>query len=457
MRVSLVFPRTHYVSGDPPLGLAYVAAYARSCIPGLEICILDSTFDRGLGPIKEQLRAFQPDLVGIFVDTLMYKNALEMADCAKKAGAYVVAGGPHATVLPQSLKGACDTVLQGEGEAAFVEIIQTLQVQGPAGRNAEAGKGKALFAVSCAERIQDLDQIPSPAYDLLDMENYLSAWSYLDSVKVGLKGTTMITSRGCPYQCSYCQPTLDLLFGPHLRRRSPLNVIEEIRQLQKTFSIDGIFFHDDTFTINKQWVLEFCRLLKEHSVNILWGCNSRINTVDEEILEAMYAVGLRNIHFGIESGSQRVIDEIYQKKIDLSVVERVLAMTKAKGIYTFGFFMLGAPQETEQEIHQTIDFARRLPLDEASFSIVTPLLGTFLFDQVKKLPEYEVSEDFEDFDYYRRSSIKKGGVAVSRLRYLQMKALVLFYVSPRRIGYILKHFLTVNGLKQLLTKVRRFI
>jgi len=454
MRVSLVFPRTHYVSGDPPLGLAYVAAYARQHVPGLEITILDSTFDKGLGPITERLRAFKPDLVGIFVDTLMYKNARELAAVAREAGAYVIAGGPHATVLPESLKGFCDAVIQGEGEQAFVEIIQKVH---PRERGAEASSGQDVRAVECSQRIADLDEIPFPAYDLLDMEKYLSSWGYLDSVRVGLKGTTMITSRGCPYQCSYCQPTLDAIFGPRLRRRSPLNVVEEIRHLQKAFAIEGVFFHDDTFTINKTWVLEFCGLMKDKGVNILWGCNSRINTVDEEILEAMHAAGLRNIHFGIESGSQRVIDEIYQKKIDLTDVERVLTLTKAKGIHTFGFFMLGAPQETEGEIRATIRFARRLPLDEASFSIVTPLLGTFLFDQVKKLPEYEVSDDFEDFDYYRHSSIKKGGLSLPRLRYLQMKALILFYVSPRRIGYILRHFLTIKGWKQLLTKVRRFI
>ncbi len=454
MRVSLVFPRTQYVSGDPPLGLAYVAAYARQHVPGLEINILDSTFDKGLGLVLEQLRAFQPDIVGIFVDTLMYKNAVEVAAVARGVGAYVIAGGPHATVLPQSLKSACDAVIQGEGEQAFVEVIENFQRKD---KGAAVKSGQEIRAVECSQRIADLDAIPFPAYDLLDMEKYLSVWGYLDSVKVGLKGTTMITSRGCPYQCSYCQPTLDALFGPRLRRRSPLNVIEEIQHLQKAFAIDGVFFHDDTFTINKKWVLEFCQLMKDKGVNILWGCNSRINTVDEEILEAMHAAGLRNIHFGIESGSQRVIDEIYQKKIDLADVERVLALTKAKGIHTFGFFMLGAPQETEEEIHATIRFARRLPLDEASFSIVTPLLGTFLFDQVKKLPDYEVSENFEDFDYYRHSSIKRGGLSLSRLRYLQMKALVLFYGSPRRIGYIFRHFLTIKGWKQLLAKVRRFI
>jgi radical SAM superfamily enzyme YgiQ (UPF0313 family) len=290
------------------------------------------------------------------------------------------------------------------------------------------------------------------------MANYREAWHYLDSVDVGLTGTNVISSRGCPYRCSYCQPTLDLLFGPKLRRRSPENVVEEIAHLKDAFSIGGIFFNDDTFTVDKRWIMEFCDLMKKKNIDIFWGCNSRINTADDEdLLEAMYKVGLRNIHFGIESGSQRVLDEIYKKGMRLSDVENVLKLTKKMKIHALGFFMIGSPGETPAEIDATIRLAHRLPLDEATFSITTPLLGTFLCDMVKSSPQYIVSDDFGDFDYYRTTPIKAGGLPISRLKYLQKKALCIFYLHPRRIGYILRHLLTLKGIKKLLTKIKRFI
>jgi radical SAM superfamily enzyme YgiQ (UPF0313 family) len=455
MKVSLVFPRTKYVSGDPPLGLANLAAYARSRMKGLDIEILDSTFDRSLKDSMKRIKDLRPDVVGIFTDTMMYDDAVFASGVAKEAGSFVVMGGPHATVCPESLERVCDIVVRGEGEVIFSEILERFAKSGPEGVRSLYGEQKMLD--SAEKRISNLDDLPLPAFDLLDMARYTSAWNYLDAFDIGLKGTTMITSRGCPYRCSYCQPTLDLLFGPRLRRSSPEKVAGEIDDIARKFSIEGIFFHDDTFTVDKIWTMEFCGSIKRKNTGLFWGCNSRLNTVDEEMLREMYSAGLRNIHFGIEAGSQRVIDEILDKRIRLTDASDILNTARKIGIHTLGFFMIGAPGETRSEIKRTIDFARRLPLDEATFSITTPLPGTFLFDKARITKSYNLSANFSDFDYYKGGAVRRGDITAAGLKYLQIKALIVFYLHPKRIKYLVRHLFSLSGIRKLVRKLRRFI
>ncbi len=452
VKISLVFPRTKYVTGDPPLGLAYIAAWILKEFPHADVHIHDATFHGSLARIEKELAKLNPSLVGIFSDTLMFSNAVRIAQFARGLGATVVVGGPHATVSAQSFRGTADYVVRGEGEQAFAAIIR----QRMAGQRDE-DTADTQIVEQPDERSLSLDAIPFPALELLDMDRYVSAWSYLDSVDTELRGTTMITSRGCPFRCAYCQPTLNMLFGSALRRRSPENVIAEIVLLRERFGVGGIFFHDDTFTLDKAWVLKFCGLLKKDNNGLKWGCNSRIDTVDGPLLEEMHAAGLRNIHFGIEAASQRVLDEVYHKGTRVCGTKNILAAAKKIGISTLGFFMLGAPTETLDEIQSTVDLACRLPLDEASFSIVTPLPGTFLREKVNALPGYGLSSDFKDYDVYRTSPVIKGGVSRRRLKFIQKKSLFFFYGSPKRIAYLLRHLLSLNGMRKLLYKLRRYV
>jgi len=244
------------------------------------------------------------------------------------------------------------------------------------------------------------------------------------------------------------------MFGQDLRFRSPDNVIEEIRLLKDQYGIDSIFFHDDTFTINHAWVKEFCSQLDKSRLNILWGCNSRIDTVNEEILKIMYETGLRNIHFGIESASQRILDSIYNKQIKLEKITDVISLTNTIGISAMGFFMLGAPSETTQEINSTIAFARSLKLREASFSLTTPLAGTYLFQSLLKGGMFTMDKHYDNFNYYSKYTIK-GGISCRQIKFLQLKAFLLFYLHPFRLKYIARHLLNPRGIRKLLNKVRR--
>ncbi len=457
IKATLTFPRFKYVSGDPPLGICYIASYLRQH-EDAEVSILDTTFNHSMRYCKEFLEEKSPDIVGVFVDTLMFNDALEVINLAKQMGAFTVAGGPHATILPCTLVDAADVVVTGEGERTFTHIARALNhgwdmsdIPGICYKK----NGKIIENdPACSQ--EPLDSLPFPAIDLLDMKDYLKYWYYLDCVDMGLKGTTMITSRGCPFGCTYCQPTLNNIFGRKLRHRSPLNVVSEMKFLNKNYGINAIFFHDDTMTVNKEWILEFCNLLEDARLDMLWGCNSRMNTIDSQVLERMHKVGLRNIHFGIESGSQKTLDEVYKKGIKLEDVSEKLKLTKHMGIHTFGFFMLGAPEETREDIKRTIDFAVSLDLDEASFSITNPLPGTHLYDMVAQDERYSISEDYSDFDYYRNRAWTNGFLSPQKLKDYQRKALLRFYLHPKRFGYMRRHFTSKAGAVKLCNKLRRF-
>ncbi len=457
VKVSLIFPRFEYKSGDPPLGLAYIASCLRAN-KGVEVNILDATFHGSHEHIRSSIERETPDIIGIFTDTIMFHDAMRIAEHAKECGAFVVMGGPHVTVLPETVIDKVDVAVIGEGEYTFAEVVKRFSadtIEGVDGIWLNKN-GKVLRNSRRNSTNGHLDAFPFPALDLLEMDKYTESWNYLDCLDMGMRGTTMITSRGCPYRCTYCQPTLESIFGKKLRHRSPRNVVDEMKHLKRNYNIDGIFFHDDTLTANRKWLMEFCNLLEEERLGLLWGCNSRINTVNEELMIMMYRVGLCNIHFGIESGSQRILDNIYQKAIKLDDVKRVIHAAKKIGIYTLGFFMLGAPTETPEEIEATINLASSLDLDEATFSITTPLIGTYLYEMVKRDSRYTLSKDFSDFNYYKKRAFTGDDLTYRKLKYFQKKALFSFYAHPKRWRYVLTHLLSIKGLLKLFNKLRRF-
>lgn len=452
MKVVLVFPRFKYKSGDPPLGIAYVASYLRANL-NVNVSILDTTFNPSFEYARSAFEKKRPDIVGIYFDTIMFNDGLKIVDIAKSMGIFVVAGGPHAIVMPETLIKKVDAVVIGEGEITFEELVKNFpnleSVKGIWYR-----KGNKIFKNPPREPIKNLDILPYPARDLLPIKRYLENWHLLDSVDPKLSGTNIVASRGCQFNCSFCQPTLRTIFGNKVRRRSVMNVIEEIKNVQNKYRVDGIFFHDDTFTSNKDWVIEFCDSIKNEKLDITWGCNSRVDTLDEKVMRAMYSAGCREFHLGVESSSQRILDDIYQKGIKVDDVKRVTNLTKTIGINTLCFFMIGAPTETEREINETIKFAQQLNTDEISVSITTPFVKTQLYDMVKQ--KYNLSNNFDDFNYYSKQPFRDS-LSLERLKYLQRKALLLFYTHPKHLSYLSKHLSSIKGIRKMTVKIRRFV
>lgn len=456
MKISLIFPRLkHENFGDPPLGLAYLAAYLKR-VSDFKVSILDMAF-LSAAQVRGRLIKERPDMAGIYLSTPTYNTAIEAARAAKEAGSFVVAGGPHATVFPESLEEEVDAIVIGEGEAAFAELALTYSAGDDLGKIGGIwfrDNGR-IVKNTAREPLEDLDSLPYPERELLDMERYIDNCQYFDCVDIKIRATTMISSRGCPFKCAYCQPTLNKLFGKKIRLRSPENIVAEIEELRSRYAVGAVYLHDDTLTFDRKWVEELCRKISQHLPGLIWGCNSRADMLDEPLLEAMYGAGLRCLHIGAESASQRIIDEIYAKGIKLLDVRQAVAMAERKNIRTMCFFMLGAPTETRREIENTISFARGLNLDEAVFNIASPMPGTLLYETAKSLG-YHISDRWEDFNYYSQRAYVNSGLGRRRVKYLQLKALLMFYLSRRRLKYVLRHFCSLRGLRKLTRKIKRF-
>ncbi len=455
INICLLFPRLKYISGDPPLGIGYIASYLKKTLRNVNVSIIDATFMRSLKAVLKTIKESSPDILGIYADAVMMKDTLTIAEWARNNKLYTVVGGPQATVLSEAFAGHADVIVRGEGEFIFAEIVRSYGMKDLSHipdiwwrKDGEIRKNPPR------DHFLPWDEIPFPERGLFPMEKYLDYWNYLDAINPRLCGTTMITSRGCPFSCSYCQPTIRTMFGKTIRSRSPANVVEEIRTLKERYHIDGVFFHDDTFTAHASWIKEFCRELEHDTLPILWGCNSRIDTVNDDMLKMMHRAGLRKIHFGIESGSQRILDTVYHKDLNIEKIREVVSSTRKAGIHTMGFFMLGAPSETEQDIRKTISFAKNLPLEEASFFLTTPLAGTYLHDMILNDQTYRIPLPYEDFDYYTHYCIQ-GGIGRTRIKFLQIKAFLFFYLHPSRIRYIIKYVFSVRGIKKLFNKIVR--
>ncbi len=455
MKLLLVFPRMKYKTGDPPMGVCSLAAYVQKHTD-VEVSVLDTTFHQDLGYVREVFRKEKPSIVGIYSDTLMFNDFVAVAKLARKSGFFVFAGGPHPTVMPDTVKPYVDMIVIGEGEVTITDVLSHFEK-----KDFENVKGiifrkkKKWIKTPPREYVRDLDSLEHPALELVEMDKYMDRWHPLDSHNPNIRGTNVIASRGCPYNCSFCQPNLRALFGNIVRHRSPEDVVLELKELKEKFGIEGFFLQDDTFNIEKKWVKRFCSLLKSEKLNLLWGCNARVNTLrDRREVQMMYNSGLRIVHVGVESGSQRILNDIYQKGIKLEDVPPIINTLKDIGIHTLCFFMIGAPTETIDEIKKTIRFAVSLNATEITSTIVTPLPGSRLYDIMKN--EYSISTDFSKFDYYKTRAFEDENISFRKLKLYQKEMLFRFYAHPKRWPFIFKHLSSPRGWKKMYFKIKRF-
>ncbi len=456
MKVALIFPRFKYPSGDPPLGLAYLAARLRQRL-GVTPLLIDTTFSKDpLGMIESALSAERFDLVGISAMVTMADDALIVARLVKQLQpqAMLIMGGPHPTVLPERVLAdpAVDAVAVGEGEDLLADIVEQGSLDNIPGLWTK--DGDKLIEPAARAPIPDLDEQAFPALDLLPMDQYLASWFQLDTIQPGLKGTSVLATRGCPFACSYCQPTLDRLFGKKLRKRSPANLADELEWLIEQFGINAFLFADDTFIADKKWVRSFCKELKERELGLIWGCNVRADLADRELFQVMYEVGLRKVYVGIESFSDTVRYEIFNKKIDRQQIARAVDAARQEKINIQGYFMLGAPTETRQDVINTMRYARSLDIDDATFNITTPLPGTYLFDKFRE----QVTVEPEQMDYYKQLSFKpEGRVDQAFLNRARVGAYVWFYLRPFRLWHMLGLIFGPGGLKKMWLKLARVL
>ncbi|OPX31812.1 MAG: hypothetical protein B1H09_02010 [Gemmatimonadaceae bacterium 4484_173] len=451
-KILFVFPETRYPSGQPPLGIAMLSAVAKQC--GAETALCDMSFEKKpFEHLSRMLAEFKPDAVSITVVTPQIGATLTACDVVRRdsPGTYLMVGGPHATVLPvETLEtSGADLVYSGEGEIAFRLIVEGTD-PGEIPGACFMKDGRAV-AVPGRLLVKNLDTLPLPDRDIFDMKKYFTTWYSMDRVDSSLKGTTIMGTRGCPYTCTFCQPTLSEIFGKKMRKRSPESIVEELKYLVNTYSINGFMFEDSTFIVDHPWVTEICSLMNKEGLKLRWCCNVRADLLTEELLDTMVGAGLSKVNMGVESASQRVLDDIYRKGITVEGVRKALRMCNSRGIYVQGYFMLGAPGETVEEMKQTIDFAAKEPFDDALFDITTPFPHTALWDMSKDL----INADYFEFDCFHKSVYSLDGITPEQIEKLKKNAFWKFYTHPARILKTVRTVLGPRNFKRTLLKVRR--
>jgi len=441
MRILLIQPLYENNFPNPPLGLGYIASALEE--EGHNVQLIDLTnkplsdyeFERAVQEVK-------PELVGISLMCRALPNVAKIVASLKRIyDIPVVLGGPQVTVMPSFTlrQTKADFAVVGEGENTVRELVHHIE-KGEGDRadiDGLAFVDNDKVRVNAPRRlIQDLDLIPFPAWHLMPPKEYDLApvLTPVEKYPVGV----IITTRGCPYECNYC--AAPKVWGRTFRRRSPQNVVDEIELLVDDYGVKELFLSDDNFTLVRKHATDICGELMQRRIDVSWACPNgvRIDRVDRELLRTMRKAGCHLLGFGIESGSQRVLDRA-KKHLDLGLVRKVVRMAKEEGITTYGFFILGLLGETTQTIRETIDFAKSLPLDRAWFNILEPYPGTEVFEKfAEAVPPGEI--DWSGING-ATGMIAKGigyaNLSAEDLVHLQRKAVREFYLRPRiAIGVI---------------------
>lgn len=429
-----------------PLGIAYLGAFLR--YRGFRVQLIDAEAEKlSHRDILARCSAFKTDVYGISTTTIVFSKAVSLAEYLKNEtpDIPVVVGGPHISGnADEAMHYECfDVGVFGEGERTLFELIGALRD----GRRLEDidgiifRKNGRVIRNNARKYIDDLDELPFPARDLLPaVKNYLPP-------PLNYKETpcaTIITTRGCPYGCTFCDHNT---FGRKYRMRSAENIVEEIHNLMKEYSVREIAFVDDTFNINDKRLNKLFRLMKDNNIKLPWTCMARINTTSYEQLQAMKEAGCWHISFGIESGNKDIV-KLIKKGIDLDYAEQVIQWCKKLGIYTKGFFIVGHPGETVQTIEDTIRYALKVPFTDIVVTLNTPLPGSWNFDNMNKFGQM-ASIDWSRHNMWVPVFIPHGlseEYLVKKHRELIRK----FYFRP---AVILEHVFQIRKISE----IRRFL
>ena len=374
----------------PPLGLGYVSSFLEK--QGVQVKIIDiGVEDISHSDLQDIIKEMKSDFIGITANTILIKNAIEIADVASGVlpELKVVMGGVHPTIFPDEVLSnpSVDYVVRNEGEITFADLVSGKPVSEIQGLSYKVGD-KHIHNPA-RPFIENLDDIPHPAYHLLPMQKYHpSVGNYKR-----LPAASIITSRGCPGRCTFCYTGAH---GKRIRFRSAENILDEIKLLIKDYGIKEICFYDDTFTANRENVRRFCRLIVQEKIDITWTCMSRIDFIDEETLSLMNTAGCHQIGYGIESADEDILNNI-KKPISLDEVRRVTNLTQKYGIDVRAMFIFGSPGETEETMKKTLEFAIKIRPDLAVFNVTTPYPGTEMFTWAKE-KGYLNTTDWSKYD-----------------------------------------------------------
>lgn len=396
----------------PPLGLAYIAAILEA--NDYDVTIVDLNARQNERSITDR----HWDIVGITFDTSRYYKGIKYGRMLRAKGAKVVVGGPHATFMAEEIlrNGSADFVVRGEGEYTMLELLNALKAGSDLGHIRGLSYLYDNQIIHNDDRIysEDLDNLPFPTRHLLDMDKYRTS-------KMGVRSiTSILTSRGCPYQCSFCASSR--LAGTSWRSRSVESIIEEVQLVKDTYGYPAVAFVDDNFTLDPKRVTNICEEILKRGWDIHWWCFTRGDTIvkNPEMVSLMYKAGCRSTYIGIESGNQETLDS-YKKRISAEISREAISILKKNKIEMTTSFIIGQLNEDKGMVEDTLRFAKSLNPNTVSFSILTPYPGTELFEQVK--------DKIISFNWRKYDGIHSV-IRLKHFRPLQLQLILLrFYIS----------------------------
>jgi len=428
----------------PQTSLAYLAAMAPE---NFKVEIIDCIAERMNWPeFLKILKEKNPRYVVSHVITSTADNDFRVFEEAKKINSRVITitMGPHVTALPQKTleeNPDLDFVLLYEPELTFKELIEFIEAGKKELENIKGLAFRKNGKIQINEKrdyIENLDQLPIPRHDLMPLNKYQYPF-------MGSKFTFVVPSRGCPYLCTFCRQPI--MWARKIRSRSPENIIKELKFL-KTLGLNEFIFQSDTFTIDKNFVIEVCKKIIDNNLKFRWSTNSRVDTVDEEMLKWMKKAGCWMIAFGIESGSQKILDKC-KKGITIEQIEKTINLAHKIGIKIYGYFIVGLIGETPKTIQQTIDLAKKLPITFAIFHTAAPYPGTEFYQQVKE-KGWLVSEKWEDINQGADAPISSPELSAEEINKGLKRAYREFYLRPKAIWNILTSLRNIKEIKELI-------
>jgi anaerobic magnesium-protoporphyrin IX monomethyl ester cyclase len=439
MKVLLVEPASKALTLSPPIGLGYLASMVRK--DRHEVNILDAQKE-GISAQETcaKINAHNPDVIGISIITPAYYNARKIIRKIRRnyPRAKIVVGGPHASALPElTLKETgADFAIRGEGEHAFRSLVNSLsknKKDASSLKDASYIKNGKCTIRQKISYIEDLDSIPFPAWDLMKPSSYPMKPHQFFIRK--FPTAPIITSRGCPYACDFCSASF--LSGRRVRFRSARNVVSEIELLVKKYGVREIHFEDDNFTISRKHVEGICKEIIKRKLQIVWQCPNgiRMDVLNSDLVALMRKSGCYRLAFGIESGSQKILDTV-GKRLDLKKADKIIRMVKDHGVEVHGFFILGFPDETKKTAEETLRFINEHPFDFVNVSLLSYLPGSRLFREKYKKHDLK-SINWERIYYF--SAEPSRFLSAAALKKLQKKAMSDFYMNVGRMARHLRY------------------
>ncbi len=419
----------------PHLGLLMLGSALRKS--GHRVRIIDSTAQiLDNKETLEEIKKFQPDIVGFTGVTPSILKAVKMASMVKDLypSIPILIGGPHFTAIPEKTLmdyPVFNYGVVGEGEITIVELVNALasnrtpsNVPGVAFRE----NGRVRFNPP-RPQIMNLDSLPFPAWELLD--DFPSKYHPALFKYKRLPSTHIISSRGCPHKCIFCDTSV---FSRRVRFHSPEYVLEMVDFLVKSFKIKEVVFEDDQFLVKQERVAEICEGLLNAKFDIAWSCSGRVDSVNDlALLKLMRRSGCWQINYGIESASQKILD-FAKKAITIEQVEKAVSLTRKAGILAKGYFIFGLPFETEKTMKNSIRFAKQIPLADVSVFMLTPFPGSRMYEIAEQYGTIE--NDFDKMNVLNVVFVPKG-LSKEKLLYFQRRFMKEFYLRPRiLVNYI---------------------